>query len=84
VNLHLGFKNSVFKAKVIFKIFVKSDEIFKRFQWTACNPGSLVEIPQMIYLQKESRKSIKKSISGQRKPKSQFYKVLKINFRKWV
>jgi len=31
VNFHLGFKNSVFKAKVIFQIFVKSDEISKDF-----------------------------------------------------
>jgi len=32
INFHLGFKNSVFKAKIIFQIFVKNDEILKNSQ----------------------------------------------------
>lgn len=61
LNFHLGFKNYVFKAKVIFlNFFVKSDEISKDCSGHHENPGPLAEIPQMIYLQKESRKSTKR------------------------
>ena len=58
-NLHLGFKNFVFKAKVIFQVFVNKWWNFKSLQRTKCNPGPLAKIPQMIFLQKESSQSTK-------------------------
>ena len=45
VNLHLGFKNSVFKAKVIFQIFVKGDEISKVFSE---QNATLVPLPRSL------------------------------------
>jgi len=56
VHFYLGFKNSVFKAKVILN-FCKNDEIPKSLQKGSSNPGPLAKVPQMIYLQKESSQS---------------------------
>ena len=77
VNFHLGFKNSVFKAKVIFQIFVKSDEISKDCSGHHENPGPLAEIPQMIYLQKESSQSTQWVKFRIKETKNQCYKVSK-------
>ena len=55
---NLGFKNSVFKAKVMLNL-CKKNEIPKSLQKDSSNPGPLAKIPQMIYLQKESSQSTK-------------------------
>lgn len=85
VNFHLGSKNSVFKAKVILLNFCKKWWIFQRLQRTLWNLGPLSKIPQMIYLQKRTKKNhLKSQFQNKRKPKSQRFKVSKINLTKWV
>jgi hypothetical protein len=58
VNFYLGFKNPVFKAKVISQNFVKIVKIQKFFESQHAALVPFAKIPQKLSLQKFSRKSI--------------------------